>query len=458
MARKKQTVSISPEQPVASSVILTDIPEYMVSSYYQYISYIASGRIACNIFDGFKNIYRRILYASSKLCRDHNVKSNRLSGDVSGKYSPHGDCYTSIVKAVQNGMLIGRGNFGNSMGVEVDGPGAPRYTEVRLNPISEVIFMNRELMPYVPYIETEMSKEEDRLYEPLFLPVLLPGIYTALAPTAEFDNNMALKLSLIYPRYAVLSLLNYVLKYLKEGVWDPSLLYYQFHNIVKQATTDIQSKFEVEFKAPASEDEDGNVHLLSTLPLVQMDVMLKNIPYEDHTTYKTDISFAKKYFSNKFKKLVKFNVKGYRLIENDYQNVILHDYPIRYSIEIILNTLKTYLFPNCFKDKEQKILDKIKEHELLKSVREKYVNQNISYDQMTKEEQAVAAKHYSSTFMTIEDKIQQLNEDLNVIRKRAQNIDGEILNLYEDAREKTSKYLAKYMKDSKIQIYDVTNI
>ena len=61
MARKKQTFSISPEQPVDSSVILTDIPEYMVSSYYQYISYIASGRIACNIFDGFKNIYRRIL-------------------------------------------------------------------------------------------------------------------------------------------------------------------------------------------------------------------------------------------------------------------------------------------------------------------------------------------------------------------------------------------------------------
>lgn len=459
MAKKKQQqVNVDPNQPFASEITPTDIPKFMISSYHQYISYIASGRIACNVLDGFKNIYRRILYAASQVCRDHNVKSAKLDGDTTGNYSPHGDCYSSIVKLVSNGFLIGKGSFANNMGVDSIGAAAARYTEVRLNPLAEVLFMNRELMPYVQYAETELSTEKEKIYEPTFLPVLVPGIYTSIIETGEFDNNMALKLSLVYPRYAVLSLLNYVIKYLKEGIWDCSLLYYQYHNMVKRASTDVKAKFEEEFKVPASEDEDGKIHLLSTLPLVQMDSILKGIPFEDHSTSVTDIVFDKKYFTSKFKKTVKFNVKGYKLVNNDYDNVILYEYPIRYAMQIILNTLKTFLFPRCFQDKEQKILKNIKEHELLRTVRTKYVEHHIPFDQLGKDEQDVASKHYSSTFMTIEKKLDQLNKDLETIKYRAQHIDDEILKLYEDAYDKTSKFLSNYIKKNNIKIYDVTNI
>ena len=461
--KKKQEEITNPINPsdigqIANTLELVDIPEYMKDAYYKYISYIISGRVACNIFDGFKTIYRRILYAAKDICKDHNVKSARLDGEVIGKYSPHGSAYTSIVKSVLNGILIGKGNFGTNFGVEVEGAAASRYTEVRLNPISEILYLNKDLLPYVPYIETEMSKPEDILKEPLFLPSLLPNIYTAINNTSEFSNNMALNISIIMPRYAVLSLLNYVLKYLKEGIWDSSLLYYQYHNIIKKASSDIKSKFEEEFKIPVIEDEKGNIHLLATLPLVQMDVKLKNIPYEDSTSYKTDIVIPKKYYTSSFNKKITFNVKGYKLIDNNYENVILHDYPIRYAIQIILHTLKTFLLPRSFQDKENKLLLQINEYELLKVVRDKYVEQHIPFDQLTKEEQKVASNHSSATFMTIEKNLNKFNKDLNIIRERSKNLDKEILDLYENAYNKISTYLGKYYKDKKIQIYDVTNL
>lgn len=457
--KKKEQSILTPDlsNQIASSIKEIDIEDYMVDSYNKYLSYIISGRVASNIFDGFKNIYRRILYAANDKCKDHFIKSARLTGEVYN-YSPHGDSYSSIVKAVNNGYLIGQGNFGNLFSVEGDPPAAQRYTEVKLSPISEILFLNKDLLDYVPYIETESSKADDVILEPLFLPVLLPGIFVAIPTTTEFDKNMALKQYIVMPRYSVLSLLKYVIKYLKENKWDPSLLYYQHHNIIKQANTDTKSTFTVEFKIPISEDSKGNIHLLSTLPLTQMISKLKSVPYIDSTTTSTDIIIPKKYYNSNFKSKITFNTKGYKLIDNDYENVVLHDYPIRYAIQIILNTLKTFLFPRYFKDKEQKLLDKINEYEILKIVRSKYIDKHIPFDQLSKEEQDIASNHSSATFMTIEKKIEKFNSDLEIIRNRAKDIDKEILILYEDAYTKVSKYMSKYIKDNNIKIYDVTNI
>ena len=170
-----------------------------------------------------------------------------------------------------------------------------------------------------------------------------------------------------------------------------------------------------------------------------METLLSNVPYEDHTSNKTDIVFDKKYYTKKFESTVHFNSKAYKVINNNYEDVVLYDYPIRYSIEIILNNLKEILFPRYFKDKEIKIREQIKEFQLLKIVR------------------TCAGRHSSSTFMTIEKKLEKLNEELNVLLKRASNINNEILMLYKDAKIKVQEYLKKYYKDNDIVIYDITN-
>ena len=459
MPRKKKTEENSTIQPtqIASSIETVEIPEFMIDSYHKYLSYIICGRVTCNLYDGFKNIYRRILIAANDICKDKFIKSARLTGNVYN-YSPHGDSYSSIVKAVNNGYLEGHGNFGNLFAIEPDGAAAQRYTEVKLHPVSEILYLNKDLLPYVPYKETESSKKNDIIMEPLFLPALLPGIFVGLPNTTEFDSNMALKLSVTMPRYAVLSLLNYVIKYLTEKIWDPTILYYQHHNIVKQVDTDTKSSYEVEFGIPTIEDKDGNIHLLSTLPTIQMISKFKSIPVIDKTTSSTDIVFNKKYYTNQFRKKVKFNMKAYKMIDNDCENVQVYDYPIRYAIQIILNTLKTFLFPRYFSDQEQKALNKIKELEILKSARDKYVDKHTPFDQLTKEEQLVSSKHSSASFMTIEKRINDLNSVILTLKTRSQNIDKEILKLYQDAFDKISKYMAKYIKDKKIKIYDVSKI
>ena len=457
MSKRKVEQEPIDNTKIAANIIPTEIPKFMIESYYQYISYIASGRVNCNIMDGFKNIHRRILYAALQICRNNNVKSAKLQGEVTGTYSPHGDCYESIVGVVNDGLLIGQGGFGNNKGVEKERAGAQRYTEVRLNPITEVLFMNKELMPYVDYIESELSTLEKKYYEPLYLPVLLPGIFVGITDNCEFDSGMALKLSFKYPRYAVMTLLNYVITYLETGEFKPELLYYQYHNMIKRADNDVKSSIDVTFRAPIKVDDDNNIHLLCTLPFVNMETLLSSIPFEDHTSNKTDIVFDKKYYTKKFESTVHFNSKAYKVINNDYENVVLYDYPVRYAIEIILNNLKKILFPRYFTDKESKIREQIKEFELLKIVRTKYVDNKIAFEKLTDEEKACAGRHSSSTFMTIEKKLDKLNEDLKILLKRAKNIDNEILALYKDAKIKVQEYLQKYYKDNDVTIYDVTN-
>lgn len=458
---RKKEVNVAPQEESSSSVganvTITAIPPYMIQAYHQYISYIASGRVACNYLDGFKNIQRRILYAALQICRKNNVKSARLDGETIGKYSPHGSCYDSIVGLVSNGMLIPKGSFENRMGVENEPAAAERYTEVRLNPITEILFMNKELLPHVDYMETELSTVEDKYYEPLFLPALLPGVYTAISESSEFDSGMALKLSLKYPRYSVLSLLNYTIHYLETKTFDPSLLYYQFHNIIKKATFDRTSKFDIEFRCPISVDEHDNVHLLSTLPFTDMSTLLKDIPFEDHTNTKTDIVFHKKYYDpTMFTSTAHFNMKAYETSNNDYQNVILHDYPIQYAMIVLLTNLEKVLFPRYFKKRIDDVNKQIQEYQLLKVVHEKYVVNHVPYDSLTDDEKSCASRHTTSAFMTIDKKLNEFNEELKVLVHRSNNIPKEIITLYKDAKESIIKYLTKYYSDNQIQIYDVS--
>lgn len=120
------------------------IEEELKSSYLDYAMSVIVGRALPDVRDGLKPVHRRVLFSMDQSGNTHNkayVKSARVVGDVIGKYHPHGDSavYDTIVRMAQpfslRYMLVdGQGNFGS---VDGDAPAAMRYTEVRMQKITQ---------------------------------------------------------------------------------------------------------------------------------------------------------------------------------------------------------------------------------------------------------------------------------------------------------------------------------
>ena len=117
------------------------------------------GRALPDARDGMKPVHRRILYAMHKLSNTYNKpnkKSARVVGDVIGKYHPHGDTavYDAIVRMTQNfslryPLIQGQGNFGS---IDGDSAAAMRYTEIRMQKITDQILadIEKETVTYSP--------------------------------------------------------------------------------------------------------------------------------------------------------------------------------------------------------------------------------------------------------------------------------------------------------------------
>lgn len=120
------------------------IVDELKQSYLDYAMSVIVSRALPDVRDGLKPVHRRVLYAMHELSNDYNKpykKSARVVGDVIGKYHPHGDTavYDAIVRMAQpfslRYMLIdGQGNFGS---VDDDPPAAMRYTEVRMQKLTQ---------------------------------------------------------------------------------------------------------------------------------------------------------------------------------------------------------------------------------------------------------------------------------------------------------------------------------
>ncbi len=136
------------------------------------------GRALPDIRDGLKPVHRRILYAMKDLSNDWNKpykKSARITGDVIGKYHPHGDSaiYDAIVRMAQDfsmryPLIDGQGNFGS---IDGDSAAAMRYTEIRLSRIAHELLadIDRETVDFGPnYDDTEE--------QPLVFPSRLPNL------------------------------------------------------------------------------------------------------------------------------------------------------------------------------------------------------------------------------------------------------------------------------------------
>jgi len=126
-----------------SDISMISITDEMRKSYLDYAMSVIVSRALPDVRDGLKPVHRRILFSMSENGYEYNKpyrKSARVVGDVIGKYHPHGDTavYMALVRMAQNfsmgEMLVeGQGNFGS---VDGDMPAAMRYTEVRMQKIT----------------------------------------------------------------------------------------------------------------------------------------------------------------------------------------------------------------------------------------------------------------------------------------------------------------------------------
>ncbi|MFC2133997.1 DNA gyrase subunit A [Bacteroidota bacterium] len=154
------------------------LEDEMKSSYIDYAMSVIVARALPDVRDGLKPVHRRVLYGMHELGLAYNrpyKKSARIVGEVLGKYHPHGDSavYDSMVRMVQDfslryPLVNGQGNFGS---VDGDSPAAMRYTEARLQRISEE--MLRDLDKNTVNFEPNF---DESLQEPTVLPAYLPNL------------------------------------------------------------------------------------------------------------------------------------------------------------------------------------------------------------------------------------------------------------------------------------------
>ncbi len=160
-------------------IISTEYSELMQKSYIDYAMSVIIARALPDVRDGLKPVQRRTLYDMYELGIRYDKpyrKCARIVGDTMGKYHPHGDSsiYEALVVMSQDfkkgqTLVDGHGNFGS---IEGDGAAAMRYTEARLEKITQDVYLadlDKDVVDFGPnFDETEK--------EPLVLPVRLPNL------------------------------------------------------------------------------------------------------------------------------------------------------------------------------------------------------------------------------------------------------------------------------------------
>jgi DNA gyrase subunit A len=154
------------------------ISDEMKRSYLDYAMSVIVQRALPDARDGLKPVHRRILYSMHEQGYDWNKsyrKSARVVGDVIGKYHPHGDqsVYDALVRMAQEfsmrlPLIDGQGNFGS---VDGDPPAAMRYTEVRLEKVTESLVQDLD-KDTVDFADNYDGSER----EPVVLPARFPNL------------------------------------------------------------------------------------------------------------------------------------------------------------------------------------------------------------------------------------------------------------------------------------------
>src|SRR5215831_5396813 len=160
------------------NLVPINIEEEMRRSYLDYAMSVIVGRALPDIRDGLKPVHRRILFGMYEMGLTPNRptrKCAKITGEVMGKYHPHGDSaiYDSLVRMAQGfamryPLVQGQGNFGS---IDGDPPAAMRYTEARLSRIAGQLLedIDKETVDFRP-------NYDDSEQEPEVLPTRVPNL------------------------------------------------------------------------------------------------------------------------------------------------------------------------------------------------------------------------------------------------------------------------------------------
>ena len=155
-----------------------NIEDEMRRSYLDYAMSVIIGRALPDVRDGLKPVHRRVLWAMHELGNTSNKpykKSARVVGDCIGKYHPHGDTavYDTVVRLAQEfslryPLVEGQGNFGS---IDGDNAAAMRYTEVRMQKLTNEVLadIEKETVDFQPNYDESLS-------EPIVLPTRIPNL------------------------------------------------------------------------------------------------------------------------------------------------------------------------------------------------------------------------------------------------------------------------------------------
>lgn len=177
-SQKPELEIIPPAQTHSRELELQSVEDVMEDSYLRYSMSVIVARALPDVRDGLKPVHRRILYSMEKngwRAGSKYVKSARITGDVMGKYHPHGDIaiYDSMVRMAQDWsmryvLVDGQGNFGSMDG---DPPAAQRYTEARMARVGGELLSDLD-KDTVDFRENYDGSEQ----EPSVLPAKLPNL------------------------------------------------------------------------------------------------------------------------------------------------------------------------------------------------------------------------------------------------------------------------------------------
>ena len=193
-------------------VISINIEDEMKSAYIDYSMSVIVSRALPDVRDGMKPVHRRVLFGMHELgirATGAHKKSARIVGEVLGKYHPHGDTsvYDAMVRMAQEWslryMLVdGQGNFGS---IDGDSPAAMRYTEARMQRISEDMLADIDK----DTVDHQLNFD-DTLLEPKVLPTRIPGLLINGA------SGIAVGMATNMPPHNLTEVVNGILAYIDD--------------------------------------------------------------------------------------------------------------------------------------------------------------------------------------------------------------------------------------------------
>ena len=194
-------------------LIPINIEKVMESAYIDYSMSVIVSRALPDVRDGLKPVHRRVLYGMHDMgirATTSYKKSARIVGDVLGKYHPHGDSsvYDTMVRMAQEWSLRyllvdGQGNFGS---IDGDSPAAMRYTEARMQKISEDILADIEKET----VDLQLNFD-DTLFEPKVLPTRVPNLLVNGA------SGIAVGMATNMPPHNLSEVIDGIIRYIEDN-------------------------------------------------------------------------------------------------------------------------------------------------------------------------------------------------------------------------------------------------